>query len=272
MGGGWCYDDGMCASRARGFLGSSTGLNATIDLNMIGVGAGDGKAWQDSNGTWHSTGQAVYGLLSDQPSVAGALARSHAVWLHYCDGSSWLSDRSSPAMVDGKPVCEPHGSPEATARGEPRSVAAQRRRAESRERAPAPSASIGARGRSGPVAGPDSTVSGPGVNALLRGAPAVLSPPPEGADAPALRKVSWGHDGEPPLRALVRASDADPQQGWDAYYLLPARDGATGTRPGSLSLSLLALANSHGSRARPAADITRTDHGPRPRGVLKPPP
>lgn len=73
MGGGWCYNDATCAERADGFLGSAAKLNATIDLNMIGVGiAPDSVKWQTSDGVWHSNGTADGGLLSNDAAVSGA--------------------------------------------------------------------------------------------------------------------------------------------------------------------------------------------------------
>lgn len=71
-------------------------LNASIDLNMIGAGMGASK-WQDASGVWHSNGTAVGGLLSDDPAVAGTIAGWNAIWVHYCDGTSFTGDRLEPA-------------------------------------------------------------------------------------------------------------------------------------------------------------------------------
>lgn len=35
------------------------------------------------------------------PAVSGVLSSWNAVWVHYCDGSSWTSDRLEPATVAG---------------------------------------------------------------------------------------------------------------------------------------------------------------------------
>jgi hypothetical protein len=71
-GGSWCYDEHDCESRAKGFKGSSRGYPP--------------RYWPYS------------GPMDARPSVNPTFARFHRVLLGYCDGSSFLSDRTAPLV------------------------------------------------------------------------------------------------------------------------------------------------------------------------------
>ena len=74
QGGGWCYDERDCWSRSNNFLGSS-------------------KFWQ-KNGT-------LGGLFSSDCDTNPDFCNYNRVWLGYCDGNSFASNRAEPLMVKG---------------------------------------------------------------------------------------------------------------------------------------------------------------------------
>ena len=77
-GGAWCYDQHSCASRARGFKGTSK---------------------QSGNDFW-----AYDGYMAHSPAVNPTFSTFHRVHFHYCDGSSFSGDRAEPLTVEaGKP-------------------------------------------------------------------------------------------------------------------------------------------------------------------------
>lgn len=68
-GGGWCYDEPECASRARGDLGSSKHLPPKF---------------------------AFSGIMDSDPKVSPTFAHFNRVLLWYCDGASFAGDRTEP--------------------------------------------------------------------------------------------------------------------------------------------------------------------------------
>ena len=68
-GGGWCYDESSCASRARGELGSSTHLAKTF---------------------------AFSGPMDSTTAVNPTFANFNRAVLWYCDGASFSGDRAAP--------------------------------------------------------------------------------------------------------------------------------------------------------------------------------
>ena len=88
MGGNWCRDAESCSARSRTVLGSSNFWPASSsDLKM-----------NDSTGIWDMGSN---GLMS---AVAGPLRNWTAVWIMYCDGSSFSSFRALPLEVNGSHV------------------------------------------------------------------------------------------------------------------------------------------------------------------------
>ena len=68
-GGGWCYNEQLCAGRAKTSLGSSVGLASTF---------------------------AFGGVSSDDPAVNPLMASWNHVVLWYCDGASFSGDKTEP--------------------------------------------------------------------------------------------------------------------------------------------------------------------------------
>jgi len=71
QGGGWCYDDALCAARAKGRIGSSASWGATTSC----YGSCDG-------------------ILSANATSNPDFAGWNAVFLGYCDGTSFSGNRS----------------------------------------------------------------------------------------------------------------------------------------------------------------------------------
>jgi hypothetical protein len=79
-GGGWCFNESLCAARAGGIIGSSAKLNK-------------------SQPTFSSLGP-LDAVAAQNPEFANW----HHVELWYCDGGSFSGDRTDPVTVDGKQV------------------------------------------------------------------------------------------------------------------------------------------------------------------------
>ena len=74
-GGAWCYDERDCAARSRSEKGSSRALKK--------------RYWPYS------------GPLSANPTVNPTFSGFHRVNLAYCDGGSWIGDRTEPLVGPG---------------------------------------------------------------------------------------------------------------------------------------------------------------------------
>ena len=68
-GGGWCYDEQSCASRAKTDLGSSDHMPATFDFG---------------------------GIMDDDPAMNPEFAAYNRVVMYYCDGASFSGDNAQP--------------------------------------------------------------------------------------------------------------------------------------------------------------------------------
>jgi hypothetical protein len=78
QGGGWCYSEADCAGRSQSALGSSK----------------DYPAQRGDPG----------GILSSDPATNPAFFSWNAVWVAYCDGTSYSGDRTGPVQAGGIPL------------------------------------------------------------------------------------------------------------------------------------------------------------------------
>ena len=76
-GGGWCYNEKDCKSRAAGSLGNSSHFPAKYTVG---------------------------GILDENPTASPVLAGYNHVVLWYCDGASFSGDAEQPADVDGTKI------------------------------------------------------------------------------------------------------------------------------------------------------------------------
>eukprot|EP01084_Bolivina_argentea_P132124 233154_1 len=74
-GGGACYDQHSCTTRANSSLGSSTFWNTTMDTSDINLG----------------------GVLSDDPIINPDFYTGHHVFAPYCSGDVWSGQRTEPS-------------------------------------------------------------------------------------------------------------------------------------------------------------------------------
>ena len=77
QGGGWCYDEMDCWGRSNGNLGSSKGWGPTMSAG---------------------------GLVSTNNETNPLFGNANHLLLPYCDGNSFSGFRSSPLVVNGKPL------------------------------------------------------------------------------------------------------------------------------------------------------------------------
>lgn len=75
-GGGWCYNETLCAERAKGTLGSSTALASTFSFHA--------------------------GFLSDEKTENTAFYDANRVLLWYCDGASFSGNREDTVKVQNQ--------------------------------------------------------------------------------------------------------------------------------------------------------------------------
>ena len=81
-GGGWCLDDASCYARSQGWLGSS-------------------KTWGAKPATGHDAthnpSEGTFGLLSNASD--NPLQNWTAIFVEYCDGTSYTSERAAPVII-----------------------------------------------------------------------------------------------------------------------------------------------------------------------------
>jgi len=77
-GGGWCFSASDCYGRSQTYLG-------------------DSRLWPDVPTSEEGTD----GFWSNDPAVSGQFAEFTLIWVVYCDGSSWTSDRDAPVEYNG---------------------------------------------------------------------------------------------------------------------------------------------------------------------------
>jgi len=83
QGGGWCYEEHDCATRAQTLLGSS-------------------KLWNTTYNTTNLEGYST--ILNSNTTVNPDFADFNHVFLPYCDGASFTGDADSPVVVDNTTV------------------------------------------------------------------------------------------------------------------------------------------------------------------------
>jgi O-palmitoleoyl-L-serine hydrolase len=86
QGGGWAFDANSAYSRSNSILGSSSTWTNTLSQ------------------FWAPEGAGFYGLMSSNynNSLFNPFGDYNFVWIAYCDGSSYSSDRTDPLQVNGK--------------------------------------------------------------------------------------------------------------------------------------------------------------------------
>ena len=87
-GGGWCFDDKSCLGRSKQWLGSSK------QWGPVPAGTAGDPTKNPSEG--------VQGLLNNNAS--NPFGRWTAIFVEYCDGTSYTSDRAEPVSVGGERI------------------------------------------------------------------------------------------------------------------------------------------------------------------------
>lgn len=80
-GGGWCFSGEDCLKRSTMYLG-------------------DSRLWPDIP----TSDEGTDGFWGDDPAVAGQFAEWTTIWMIYCDGTSWTSDRAEPLQVGSETI------------------------------------------------------------------------------------------------------------------------------------------------------------------------
>jgi hypothetical protein len=85
QGGGWCLSPSDCLSRSQSLLGSSKSLPTSLAA------------------FWQPEGAGFYGLMAPNNATNdyNPFGAYNFVWLTYCDGSSFTSNRDAPVVVNG---------------------------------------------------------------------------------------------------------------------------------------------------------------------------
>ena len=88
QGGGWCLSPADCLARSQGLLGSSATWPASLSA------------------FWQPEGAGFYGLMAPNNATNdfNPFGEWNFVWLAYCDGSSFTSDKDAPVVVNGTNV------------------------------------------------------------------------------------------------------------------------------------------------------------------------
>lgn len=92
QGGAWCIDNPTCVTRCSTPLGSSLQWNPLLDTTS-------NSTCQTSNDGYPSACCCNGGFISDNPSDNPMFAKATMVFVGYCDGTSFASERSEPIIV-----------------------------------------------------------------------------------------------------------------------------------------------------------------------------
>lgn len=89
----------MLRSRTQpcGWLPAAAQAPPAKKMQKVGFGCGAAAGPFLTHAAAAEGAGAMGGILSDDPAVAGNVAGWNAIWVHYCDGTSFTSDRLEPA-------------------------------------------------------------------------------------------------------------------------------------------------------------------------------